>query len=274
MYESIIVPLDLSVPHPAALGVAEALARRSGAVVRIVTVSSPGLGHEKDELELERIAEEVDATDVRVEVVESNDVAAALLDAAGGDGLLCLETRARGPLAAIVLGSVAAGVLRKASRPVLLVGPAARADPSLGLLEVCVDGPDAVAALVPVAAEWSRRFGLIPRLVSVWVPGQLRRLPTPEAAQELLERTAARLVGDLGVDVDWELLHAPAVPAAIVDDAERHVASLVAVAVRPHHRLQRVLGSVAVAVAHATSAAVLAVPCESLRSVPTNEVAE
>jgi nucleotide-binding universal stress UspA family protein len=258
--ESIVVPLDLSVPHPVAFGAAEALACRSGAVLRLVTVSPPGLDHHQDILELERIAKGVDATDVRIEIVESNDVVGALLDTTGDDGVLCLETRARGPLSAMVLGSVASGILRKASRPVVLVGPAARALPSLGLLDVCIDGADAADLLVPVAAEWSSRFGLIPRLVSVWVPGHLRRIPTPEAAQELLERTAARLTGDIGVDVDWELLHASAAPAAIVADAERHLAALVAVAIRPHPRLQRVLGSTAVAVAHAAGAAVLAVP--------------
>lgn len=267
MYETIIVPLDLSVPHPAAVGLAEALSHRSGAPVRVVTVSSPGLDHEEDEHALEKLADYVDAADVRTEVIDSNDVPAALLDVAGADGLLCLETRARGPLSSIVLGSVAAGVLRKATRPVLLVGPDARPDPALELLEVCIDGPDAAAALVPVAGEWARRFRVRPRLLSVWVPGQLRRFRTPEAAEELLAGVASRLAEELRIDVDWEVVEAAAAPAAIVEDAERHLASVVAVAVRPHPRLQRVLGSVAMAVAHSSGAAVLAVPCEPAAAV-------
>lgn len=261
MNGSIVVALDLSVPHPVACSVAEVLACRSEMGVRLVTVSFPGPDRDQDELALARIAKEMDTPDVEVEAVVSNDVVAALLEATGPQGILCLETRARGPLAAIVLGSVAAEVLREASRPVVLVGPAARVDPSLSVLEVCIDGPDAADALVPVAAEWTGRFGLIPRLVSVWVPGALRRFPTPEAAGELLEQMAARLTGELGVDVGWELLQAPAAPEAIVTDAERHQASFVAVAVRHHPLLQRVLGSTAVAVAHTTTAAVLAVPC-------------
>lgn len=262
MDRSIVVPLDLVGPHRAALGVAGALARRSGAVVRLVTVSSPGLDHTKDKLELDALAGLVDATDVRTEIVESNETTTALLDAAGADGLLCLETRARGPLGAMVLGSVASDVLRRATRPVVLVGPACRPELPNGLLEVCIDGPDAAASLVPVAVEWSRSLGVRPRLVGVWVPGAPHRLPNPEAMQALLERSAGGLSDQMGVEVDWEFLQAPGAPAAIVDDAERHRASLVAVAVRPHHRLQRVLGSVAMAVAHATSAAVVAVPCE------------
>jgi nucleotide-binding universal stress UspA family protein len=49
---------------------------------------------------------------------------------------------------------------------------------------------------------------------------------------------------------------------AIVDDAERQNASVIAVAMRvrsPLHRL--VFGSTAMAIAHATNASVLAVPC-------------
>jgi nucleotide-binding universal stress UspA family protein len=95
----------------------------------------------------------------------------------------------------------------------------------------------------------------------VWAPGALHRFPSPEAAQGQLEQAAARLTEDLGVDVGWDLLHGAAVPETIVADAERHLASLVALAVRPHPVVQRVLGSTAVAVAHVTTAAVLAVPC-------------
>src|SRR5581483_6594792 len=260
MDESIVVPLDLSVPHPVACEVAEILACRSEMALRLVTVSFPG-DRDKDQLELERLAKEIDAPRVEVEAVASGDVVGALLDAAGPGGILCLETRARGPLTAVVFGSVAAEVLRKTARPVVLVGPAAKPDPSLGVLEVCIDGPAAATALEPVAAAWSRRFGLIPRLVCLWVPGAPRRFPSPEAAREVLEQTAARLSGDVGIDVDWEVIDAPAAPAAIVGDAERHQALLVAVAVRPHPVLQRALGSTAVAVAHVTAASVLAVPC-------------
>lgn len=260
MYENIVVPLDLSTPHPASVGVAEVLANRHGATIRLVTVSSPGIDHEDDEVTLAKLTEYVAGDDVRSEVIDSDDVAGALLDAAGGDGLLCLQTHARGPLSAVVLGSVAAGVLRQATRPVLLVGPSARPDPPLERMEVCIDGEDAAAALVPVVVEWSRRLRLWPRLVSVWVPGALHRFASPEAAEAVVRRTADDIAVALGIDIDWEILRAPAAPAAIVADAERHLASLVVVAVRPHHRLQRALGSVAVAVAHTSSAAVLAVP--------------
>lgn len=262
MYESIVVPLDLSTPHPASVGVAEAIADRCGAAIRLVTVSSPALDHRDDELTLAKFAEYVAGDDVRCQVIESNDVAGAVLDAVAGDSLLCLETRARGPVSALVLGSVAADALRRTTRPLVLVGPCARPDPQFERMAVCIDGPDAAAGLVPVVEEWAQRLRLWPRLVSVWAPGAPHRFPSSEAARELLETTADHLADQLAIDIDWEVLRAPAAPAAIVADAERHLASLVVVAVRPHRRLQRVLGSVAMAVAHSTTAAVLAVPIE------------
>lgn len=261
MFSSIVVPMDLSTPHPASVGVAEAIANRCGAAIRLVTVSSPGLAHEDAEAALVKLTEYVAGDDVRAEVIDSDDVVGAVLDAAGDD-LVCLETHARGPISALVLGSVAAGVLRRTARPVLLVGPNARPDPQLERMEVCIDGPDAAAAVVPVAAEWARRLRLWPRLVSVWVPGAPHRFRNPEAASEALANAAEDLAGELRIDIDWELLRAPSAPAAIVDDADRHLASVVVVAVRPHRRLQRALGTVAVAVAHGTSAAVLTVPLD------------
>jgi len=260
MFTSIVVPMDLSKPHPAAVSYAEALAGRCGAGIRLVTVVSPGRDREEGEETLANLREYVAGDQVASEVLVSNDVAGAVLEATGDGDLLCLETRARGPLSAIVVGSVAGDVLRRATRPVLLVGPSARPDPSLARLLVCIDGPDAAGALVPAVAEWARRLHILPRVASVWVPGGLHRFPGPEAASDCVRAAADGLAAGIGVDVDWEVLRAPAAPAAIVDDAVRHLASLIVVAVRPRPHLQRALGSVAIAVAHAAEAAVLAVP--------------
>jgi nucleotide-binding universal stress UspA family protein len=235
MYKSIVVPLDLSTPHPASVGIAEAVAERCGAAIRLVTVSSPGIDHTDDKRMLAKLTDYVAGHDVRSEVIESNDVAGAVLDAAGDDSLLCLETHARGPLSGLLLGSVAGEVLRRTIRPVLLAGPCARVDPSLQTVEVCIDGPDAAAGLGPVVAEWAGRLQLWPRLVSVWVPGTLHRFPDPETAAIVLESTGDDLAAQLGRDVDWEVLRATSAPTAIVTDAEQYLVSLVVVAVRRHH---------------------------------------
>jgi len=262
VYNRIVVPLDLSTPHPAAVGYAEVLADRCGAGIRLVTVSSPGLDHEADEEMLAKLTDYVAGDDVTGEVLDSNDVSGAVLDATGDDGLLCLETRARGPLSALVLGSVAADVIRRTGHPVLLVGPSARPDPPLERMLVCIDGPDAADALIPIAADWARRLRLWPRLVTVWVPGAPHRFEDPEAAADRVQRSADELASDLHVDIDWEVIRATTASGAIVEDATRHLASLIVVAVRPHRHFQRALGSVAIAVAHAAEAGVLAVPID------------
>lgn len=262
-FDEIVVPLDLNGPCTAVIGVASALARRAGVGVRLVTVSSPFLDHSGDEANVRTLAEELQAPSVGSEVIDSNAVVPALLDAAAPGGLLCLETRARGPLAAIVLGSTASELLQATTRPVLLVGPASDPDIPLGLIEVCVDRPDAADALLPVVATWGRDLDLRLRFVHAWVAGQELR-HAPAEADEELATLASRARADFGVQAECDVLVGPTAPEVIVGDATRHRASIVAVAVRKRSRLRRTaLGSVAIAVAHATRASVLAVPLVS-----------
>ena len=265
-FSEVVVPLDLVRPADAVMGVASALAGRAGVGVRLITVSSPLRDHTADRVDLRALAEKLRAPSVAVEVIESNDVIPALLKVAGPDGLLCLETRARGPLGAIVVGSTASELLRATQRPVLLVGPATDPDVPLGLIEVCVDLPDAAAALLPVVTTWGRDLNLRLRLVHALVAGDELRRHRAEADEELA-RVASRAREDFGAQAESDLLVGRSAPEAIVDDVARHRASIVAVAVHRRSRLRRrALGSVALAVAHATRASVLAVPVLSQES--------
>jgi nucleotide-binding universal stress UspA family protein len=258
-FSEVVVPLDLVRPADAVIGVASALASRAGVGVRLITVSSPRLDHTADLVDLRALAEKLPAPSVAVEVIESNDVVPALLERAGPDGLLCLETRAHGPLAAIVLGGTASELLQATPRPVLLVGPATDPDVPLGLIEVCLELSEAATALLPVVATWGRDLDLRLRFVHA-VAGHELRHGGVEAAEELA-RVASRAREDFGAHAETDLLVGRSAPEAIVDDVARHRASIVAVAVRRRSRLRRsALGSVALAVAHATRASVLAVP--------------
>lgn len=260
MIATVVVPVDLCTPSEVVLGVASTVARRMGATLHIVTVSSPGLDHMEDEVELAALAKSVDGPEVHSRVIPSNDVAAALIDAAGPDSLLCLGTRAEGPITALVMGSVASAVLRSTTRPVLLVGPATRAGLRFDRIEACIDEPDATAALLSVLGTWSHHLDLEMRLVHVWVPGQ-PHFPSREAVWEELDRAATVLADRYGVKATCAVLDGPQAAMSIVSDAEANRISVVGVAMRHRSGLRpRVLGSVAVAVAHATSAAVLAVP--------------
>lgn len=260
MFTDVVVPLDFSRPCDAVLGVASAVARRARAGLRLVTVSSPFLDHTIDRAELQALAKKANAASVATEVIESNDVAPALLGAAGVDGLLCLQTRAKGPLSALVLGSTASDVLHTTTRPVLLVGPATNPDIPVDLVEVCVDRPDTAEALLPVVATWARGLGLRLRFVHASVAGQeppgWRTKTTAELA-DLVRRARE----DFGVEAGADVVTGRTVPEAIAVDATGHHASIIAVAVRRRSsRRHKALGSVAFALAHATDAAVLAVP--------------
>jgi nucleotide-binding universal stress UspA family protein len=219
------------------------------------------MDHVRDRLELQAVAAGVDAPAVSVDVIESNDVVSGLLHAAGSDGLLCFETRARGPIGAAVLGSVASRAVERTLRPLLLVGPATKPGPSLDLIEVCLDAPDVSDALVPAAAAWNRQLGSAVRIVHAFAPGH-ERMPSFAAAHEALDGAVHRLSEEFGIAATADLLRDHLAPDTIVHDAERQGASVIAVAMRAHSALRhRVFGSTAIAIAHATSASVLAVPC-------------
>ncbi len=76
--------------------------------------------------ELKKLLPDGRALECEVEVVESQDVSRAILQAAERHDvdLLCLGTHGRGRLASALLGSVARIVTRRSPRPVLLVPPA------------------------------------------------------------------------------------------------------------------------------------------------------
>jgi nucleotide-binding universal stress UspA family protein len=256
-FREVIVPLDLVAPCDTVLRVASTLADRAGVGVRLVTVSSPGLDHDYDEAELRTHAAKLDAAPVAIETLESNDVVPALMATAEPDGLITIETRARGPLAAIVLGSTANALLRATRRSVLLVGPATDASMEPKLMQVCLDTPDAAAALVPVACAWADQVGARLRFLHARIDGH----DDGGHGEKLVEAAALRAVENFGVTAEHAVATGRTVAEAIVDDATASGAGLVCVGMRPRRTALRVaLGSEAIAVAHATHAAVLAVP--------------
>lgn len=259
IFREIVVPLDLRTGSHVVLGVTAALARRVGVPVRLVTVASPGIDHLADERLLAELAGEVAVPVVTTSVIASNDVPTALLDASR-DGLLAIETRARGPAAQLLLGSTTAALLHRSDRPVLLVGPYTKPEPTLSTLAVCLDSAEAAEALVPVVTDWAAATRMRVRLVHAWVAasegGRAR-----DAMAATLEGAAAAVRAGARADVTWEVVPARAPAEAIVADARDHDAAIVVVGHRSRSTLRRrTMGSVAMAVAHVTEAAVLAVP--------------
>lgn len=166
MYRTILVPLDGSQFAEHALPVALALARRSGARLHLVSVSTPltaayleGIYLGSDDLDAEvntRYRAYLDGMAVRLreyinvpitDEVRHGEVAPALCQlASGGEyDLVVMATHGRGPLGRFWLGSVADEVIRHVTLPVLLVRPEdgeARLDeePDLSRVVVPLDG--------------------------------------------------------------------------------------------------------------------------------------
>lgn len=187
MYRTILVPLDGSQFAEHALPVALALARRSGARLHLVTVSTPltaayleGVYIGSEDLEVEvnaRYRAYLDGMAARLheyinvpitDEVRHGEVAPALCELAscGEYDLVVMATHGRGPMGRFWLGSVADEMIRHVTLPVLLVRPEdgeARLDeePDLSRVVVPLDGTPlaeqilepaiALAALIPGA---------------------------------------------------------------------------------------------------------------------------
>jgi nucleotide-binding universal stress UspA family protein len=252
-FDQIIVPLDLVTPSEAVLAVASVLARRAHVGVRLVTVASPGLDHSDDEAELRDRAAALDVPGTTSGVILSNDEVSALQQV-GKNGLLAIETRARRPLAAALLGSTTNSLLRSSARPVLLVGPAVETPAAMDVMQVCIDAEDAAAALVPVACAWARALDLKLRFVHA---------ETDEAMSDaaVVESAAKRAADEFGVEATVGVVTGRSVSAALLDDAEQCGAGIIAVGMRPRSRVaQLALGSEAMTLTHGARVPVLAVP--------------
>jgi nucleotide-binding universal stress UspA family protein len=168
MYRSILVPLDGSTFAEHALPYALAIARRSGAQVRLVTVSTPlaeayveGLYFSAVELEqeitqrhrtyLEATAKRLrEKTEVAVSLeVKHGEVAPTLAEmvARGEADLVVLATHGRGAIGRFWLGSVADEMVRQTNAPLLLVRPTAGnadlgSEPDLGRIVLPLDGSE------------------------------------------------------------------------------------------------------------------------------------
>lgn len=142
MHDTLLVPLDGSTFSEHALPMAAAIARRSGASLRLVLVHTPLVlpaddlaplsatapwmtAHRDREVEyLEERAEALRGTGLEVEAeLRDGDVGQELTRLADDADLVVLATHGRGGLARAWLGSVADALVRQASAPILLIRP-------------------------------------------------------------------------------------------------------------------------------------------------------
>jgi nucleotide-binding universal stress UspA family protein len=267
MVAKVVVPLDGSALAARALGPAQALAKRTGASLLLLSTRWDDAVDPAREY-LQRQAAELGFERVDTMVIYDRVAGPAILTQVDEpDCVVCMSTHGRGGLGEAVLGSVAEEVLRRSTRPLLLVGPGLEngvwqsehwfAD---GKLLVTVDGSEASEAIVPAAGEWARLLGLKP-----WVAHVVRgpadvvlELDSPEAGATV--DRVARNLAEAGLAPQGKVIHGYDTAASILDFAERLPATLVAMATHGRSGFARVaLGSVAMRVVHHSFCPVLVV---------------
>jgi nucleotide-binding universal stress UspA family protein len=181
MYERIVVPLDGSTFAECALPLAERVARRSGAELRLVTVAEPS-GPAASELEryLAAVAERIADGEPKAitTAVRTGGVVQGLLDEGAGSGtnLTVMATHGRGGLSRLWLGSVASAFLHETDRPLLLVRPE-NGDASAPVVHwgfakllVPLDGSDLSERVLEHAAQFGGMFDASYHLVRIVNP--------------------------------------------------------------------------------------------------------
>lgn len=125
---------------------------------------------------------------------------------------LCIMAHGRRPVPEMLIGSVTAGVVRRANRPVYLCGPRfdGESHRTVKVLMVCVDGSKLSEAILPYAVALSKRLDA--RLQLLQVIDTAAAVPLESGHTDVMESgyvhgLARRLRTDHTMEVDWEVLH-------------------------------------------------------------------
>jgi len=262
VFTTIVVPLDGSPRAASALELADSLARRAGAAIELVTVTSPGLDTLDDELVLKAACADVLDVPCSWRVIEANDVEEALareVDAVP-DAILCMATHARTGITRAALGSTAEATVRATTRPVLLVGPRAAVPARWDVVQACVDTTSELSRrAVPVAVALARVLGARLWLTEVQPARELRpEADVPESVG--LAALASTLRRD-GIDVEWEVFHGDDVVAELLQARAALGASVLVTTTHARGGIARAaLGSVTTSLVHDAPCPVLVVP--------------
>jgi nucleotide-binding universal stress UspA family protein len=255
--KTFVVPLDGSATTERAAHVAAVLARSWGAELVLTAVTTL---RDPASMELGRIARELEAGNVRCEVVEADDVCASLqrVVAEVPEPVICMTTHARGRAGGALLGSTAEGLLREIPLSFVLVGP--QCPPTWTIeprrLLACLDGSSTSAAIIEPSSQWCKALGLDLLLAEVFNPNEVERsLAYPRFADRVAERLRPELPS-VKTAARWSRHPAD----EIVHLGETLPASLIAMGTHGRSGLERVaLGSVTMAVVHRSKSPVLVI---------------
>lgn len=250
-FDRILVPARPAPDAERALSVAVGLALRTGVPLRLLSVAWPidaritrGFAAGPDE--------GVPPVEIERRVVGVGSVADAVVAEAEPGTLICMASHgAYGP-ARTLARTVAEEVIRTAREPVLLVGPHAVPENSLGAGRVvaCLDRSPGDDGTVTTARRWSRAFGLPLCLVHV--------AAAPDPA---LERRLHDIARSLGGEDGYRVLHDRHPARALADLAATAAVAVFVMAPAGRAGWGRVLArSVTASTVRRATAPVLAVP--------------
>lgn len=213
--ERILVAMDESVDSLRALALGQRLAGQVGTPLSVVSVVASQERAEPRRNALQANLSKQGIDNIRIEV-ETHDSAKDHLGAlAGREEIgLCMMAHGRPPIPEMLIGSVTAGVVRRANRPIFLCGPRYDADSyrSVKVMMVCVDGSPLSEAILPHAIQLSKLLGARLQLLQVIDTGSAAAIRTEGGHADVMESgyvqgLARRLLSGHGLEVDWEILH-------------------------------------------------------------------
>ena len=250
MIGKLIVPLDGSPMAERAVGLADALAE-AGDLPVVLFASRWDLDSEHAERYLAAQAATMRDRDVEFRVLldASAPVAIARELEMIPDSMAVMSSHGRSGVGQAVLGSVTEEVLRASPRPVLVIGPhwgGGQLDKGSSLL-MAIDGELSADTLLPPVIDLARAFHLHVWIVEVFPPGPKPDV-SPAHESSAVHRVAMRLQ-EADVPADWEVLHGEEPADEILDFADSHDVSVLALTTRARRGVKRVaLGSVAMRV--------------------------
>ncbi|RUR43621.1 universal stress protein [Vreelandella populi] len=258
--KKIFVAMDDSEDSLRALAFGQIFAAQLGADVNVISVVPlPGdITARRSTLQSRISAHHLEP--VALDVVAHNSAKEYLGDLASQDNSgLCMMAHGRRPVSEMLIGSVTAGVVRRAHHLVYLCGPRydSRAHQQVDVLAVCVDGSKLSEQILPYVAALSKRLGARLQLLQV-IDTPADRKSTTLSRTDVMEsaylKALARRVGSEHVlEVDWEVLHGDPADSIVSYLADSHNIML---AMTTHGRSglsQVVAGSVSHEVLHETS---------------------
>src|ERR1019366_6559531 len=282
MYRSILVPLDRSSLAEQALPLARSIAQRANSKLDLVEVHAlyaledPNAGwlpfdrdrdaecKQQEQLYLDATAKlvgsasplTVTASVLTGSAVLAETVADSILERArtGNADLIVMTTRGRGVVTRMALGSVADGLLRRATIPLLLMRPTANAlsitaEPIFDNIVIPLDGSKLGEKILEPALGLARlmeaRCTLLRVVEARSPPGDRREPPEKAQAEAYLERVA-EILREQGYQVPTRVVVARHAIEAILAEAAAQANNLIAVATHGRGGLNRLLlGSVA-----------------------------